>query len=107
MVAAALQFLNRFWRKSRFKMDASAAGRGWAAGWVRRADVVCARRIAGFLETHVEVEQVNENLHVALRLHVAAHDAEAHHGFTVLGDESRDDRVERALAGRVGIRKAG
>ena len=72
-----------------------------APGGLGGADVVEARGVAGFLQAHVEVEQVDEDLHVALRLHVAAHDAEAHHGPSVFGEHRGDDGVERPLAGGV------
>src|SRR5579872_2742518 len=41
------------------------------------ADVVPARRIARFLHVHAEVDDVSEHLHVSLRLHVTAHQAES------------------------------
>jgi hypothetical protein len=41
---------------------------------------------------------VRENLKMCLRLHVAAHDAEAGVQLAVAGGHCRDDRVVRALA---------
>jgi hypothetical protein len=45
--------------------------------------VVKAGCVAGFLDVHSEVDDVGEHLHVALRLHVAAHHAEAEPGFPI------------------------
>ncbi len=57
-----------------------------------------ARRVAACLRILVVVGEPRDHLHVALRLHVAAHHAEAHHRLGVAREESRDDGVERALA---------
>ena len=38
-----------------------------------------ARGVAGLLHVHAEVDDVAQHLHVPLRLHVAAHDAEGEH----------------------------
>ena len=62
-----------------------------------------ARRIAGFLQVHAEVDEVHDDLHVTLRLHAAAHDAERQPGLAVLGDEGGNDGVERPLARRVDV----
>ena len=42
------------------------------------------RGIAGLLHVHAKVDEVAEHLDVPLRLHVAAHQAEAQPGFAVL-----------------------
>ena len=55
---------------------------------------------------HAEVDEVHEDLDVALRLHVAAHHAEAEPRRAILRDERGNDRVERSLARRVGVRVA-
>ena len=52
--------------------------------------VVEARRVAGLLQVHAEVDEVDDDLHVALRLHVAAHHAEAHERLAVLRHERRE-----------------
>jgi hypothetical protein len=65
-----------------------------------------ARRVAGFLQVHAEVDQVDHDLHVALRLHRAAHHAEAEPRLAVFRHEGGNDRVERALARRVAVRAA-
>ena len=57
-----------------------------------------ARRVAAGLRILVVVDQAHHHLHVPLRLHVAAHDAEAHHGLAVAREEAGNDGVERALA---------
>lgn len=61
-------------------MDLASAGDGFAACWIAGAGVVDARCVAGFLQAHIEVEEVHEDLHVALRLEVAAHRVCAHTG---------------------------
>ena len=60
-------------------------------------------RIARLLEVHPEVDVVDQHLHLSLRLHGPAHDPESHPGLAVLHHESRDDGVERPLAGRVAL----
>ena len=59
-----------------------------------------ARGVAGDLRALLVIEHPNQGLHVPLRLHVAAHHAKAHDRLAALGQESRDDGVERPLAGR-------
>jgi hypothetical protein len=65
----------------------------------RAAKVAPSRRIAGGLRVLLVVQHAHQGLQVALRLHVAAHHAKAHHRLAVLGEESRDDGVEGPLAG--------
>ena len=62
-----------------------------------------ARGVAGFLHVHAEVDDVGQHLHVALRLHVAAHEAERHERLAVLHHEAGNDGVERPLAGRIDV----
>jgi hypothetical protein len=73
------------------------------------AQVAEARRVEGLLQVHPEHEQVQQDLHVALRLHVAAHDAVAHERLLAAGRGLRhkggDDRVERTLAGSNRVRQ--
>ena len=61
--------------------------------------------VEGLLRVHAEGEHVEENLHVALRLHVAAHDAVD--GMQALiggvGEQGGDDGVVGAFAGRVEV----
>src|SRR6185369_7807864 len=63
-----------------------------------------ARRIARRLGLLAVREHANDRLKVGLRLHVAAHDAEAHLRPPVLGEERRDDRVERTPPRRDAVR---
>ena len=49
------------------------------------------------LHVHAEVDQVDQDLHVPLGLHVAPHHAEGQPRLAVLGDDGRNDRVERPL----------
>ena len=57
-----------------------------------------ARCIACFLKVHVEIDQIDENLRMRLRLHGAAHDAEAEPRLAVFRNERRNDGVEGPLA---------
>ena len=77
------------------------------AGRRRRPFVPRARRVAGLLQAHAEVDHVHQDLHVPLRLHVAAHHAETQERRAILGDERGDDRVERALARRIAVGATG
>ena len=65
-----------------------------ASSW---PDVADARRIAGFLDVHAEVDDVGDDLRVGLRLVVAAHHAERHHRAPVLREHRRHQRVQRPL----------
>ena len=51
--------------------------------------MVEADRVAGLLQVHPEVDQVHEHLRVALRLHVAAHQAEGHQRLAVRVSRTR------------------
>src|SRR4051794_1735080 len=65
-----------------------------------------ARRIQRGLRVEALVEQARDELHVALWLHVAAHQAERAEQLTVAQQHARDDRVERPPAGREPVRVA-
>src|SRR5882724_7042451 len=58
-----------------------------------------ARTVAGRLRALVVVGDAHHHLRVALRLHGAAHHAEAHHRPTALRDKAGNDGLVRALAG--------
>ena len=62
------------------------------------AAVIPPGRVAGLLEVHAKVDDVAHDLHMALRLHVAAHHAETHERLAVLRDERGNDRVKWTLA---------
>jgi hypothetical protein len=87
-VTAALQPFQGSWRKAAL-LDAH----------VHALHEAKARTVARGLRVLAVVGDTDHDLRVALRLHGAAHDAEAHHGLAVLGDEARDDRLVGALAG--------
>jgi hypothetical protein len=53
--------------------------------------------VAGRLDVHPEIDDVDENLRVPLGLHVSTHQPEREPGFAVFGHEARNDRVERPL----------
>ena len=65
--------------------------------------MVPARAVAGGLDVEAVVDAVDDDLRLALRLHVAAHDAEGHPGLAVLGGEAGNDGLEGALAGLVDV----
>ena len=83
---------------------------------VHTLQVTEARRIDRLLNVHPEDEQIQQQLRVSLRLHRAAHESEAHvwrvrasvsrRLRARLGDEARNERVERTLARRHGIRQS-
>src|SRR5690606_21358908 len=54
-----------------------------------------ARAVAGGLRALAVVGDAHQHLRVALRLHRAAHYAEAHHRLAVLGEEAGDDGLIR------------
>ena len=60
------------------------------AGHFAAAMVIPARRVAGFLHVHAEVDDVAQHLDMTLWLHVAAHQAERHEGLAVLHHEARE-----------------
>ena len=59
-----------------------------------------ARSVTGRLRVLPIIGEPHHDLRMALWLHVTAHHAETHQRFSVAGDESRNDGVERPLAGR-------
>ncbi len=73
------------------------------AGRLGGAFVQDARRVAGFLEVHAEVDQVDQDLHLALGLGGAAHHPEGKPGLAVFGDEAGDDGVEGPLVRLVDV----
>ncbi len=58
-----------------------------------------ARRVAGGLHVGAEVEQVDQHLHVSLRLLGGAHETKRHERQAVLHDESRQQRVKWPFPG--------
>src|ERR1700677_1909380 len=70
---------------------------------LRAAFVVPARAVASGLDVEAVVDAVDDDLCLALRLHVAAHDPEGHPGLAILGSEAGDDGLEGALAGGVDV----
>ena len=63
--------------------------------------------IPGFLTIHSEVDNVEQNLNVPLRLRCTAHDAKAEEGFSILRDERRNNGMKGAFSGRVGVHTTG
>ena len=62
-----------------------------------------ARRVTGGLHVHPEVDDIHQHLHMPLRLHRAAHQAEAHKWLSILHDKRGDDGVKRSLARGIDI----
>ena len=58
-----------------------------------------ARAVSSHLDVHLEVDQVDEDLYVALGLHVASHYSEREPRLAVFRDKRGDDRVKRAFVG--------
>src|SRR5689334_14845722 len=105
VVAFHHQAAHRFVWETRLEIDPAAPGHRLGLTFGRgRTFVLDARRVAGFLQVHAEIDQVHHDLDVALRLHVAAHHTEADPRLAVLRDEGRNDRVERTLAGLERVR---
>src|SRR5262249_53396516 len=57
-------------------------------------------------QSHSEIDQIDHDLRVSLRLHLTAHHAEADPRLTIFGDESRDDGMKRTFRWRVSIELA-
>src|SRR5207342_1462726 len=103
----AHQRAHRLVGEAGFEVDlATVAHRGGLARGFGGTVVLDAWRIAGFLQVHAEVDQVHQDLRMALRLHRTAHHAEAQPRLAVVGDERGNDGVERTLARCEGIRMA-
>ena len=66
--------------------------------------MVPARGVTRFLNVHAEIDDVGEDLNVALWLHVAAHQAEGHQRCSVFHDETGNNRVKRTLAWCIDVR---
>src|SRR5262249_20191390 len=97
LVSPPAQLFHDRVREAAFGPHAPAVRPARTARRRRGADVFQTRRLAGLLDVHAEVDQVNQYLDLALRLHVTAHDAETEPRSTIPGHERGDDRVERTL----------
>ena len=62
-----------------------------------------ARTISSRLHVEPVVDPVDDDLRLALRLHVAAHNSESKPWHTVLSGETGNDGLEGALAGRIDV----
>src|SRR5260221_6272092 len=74
---------------------------------VQALDDAEARAVARRLRILAVVCDAHQHLGMALRLHGAAHDAEAHHRLAVAGEEAGDDRLVRTLGRPDAVRMAG
>ena len=106
IVAALDEGALRFVGHAVFHLHRAAVAHCFAGGF-GGALVLPVRGVAGFLEVHAEVDLVYEHLDMARRWHAAAHEAEGFPGPAVLQDETGDDGLKRAFAGRVEIGLAG
>ena len=61
-------------------------------------DPLPSRRVERILRIHQEVHCIHDDLDMALRLHETTHNAERSNCFSVLHQESRNDRVQRFLS---------
>src|ERR1051326_1963610 len=57
-----------------------------------------ARRFSRLLHVHAEVDEINQNLGMSLRLIIAAHDAERPDRLAVLKQHAGNQRMERSLS---------
>lgn len=106
IVAALDEGALRFVGHAVFHLHRAAVAHCFAGGF-GGALVLPVRGVAGFLEVHAEVDLVYEHLDMARRWHAAAHEAEGFPEPAVLQDETGDDGLKRAFAGRVEIGLAG
>ena len=106
IVAALDEGALRFVGHAVFHLHRAAVAHFFAGGF-GGALVLPVRGVAGFPEVHAEVDLVYEHLDRARRWHAAAHEAEGFPGPAVLQDETGDDGLKRAFAGRVDIGLAG
>src|SRR5256885_808502 len=67
-------------------------------------DVAKARLLARLLHIHAEINQVEQDLHMPLRLHIAAHHSEREPRLTIAENHRGHERVEWALAAFQAIR---
>ena len=103
-MALAHQRAHGLVREAGLEVHFTAVGhRGVLASGLGGPVVLDARRVTGLLQVHAEVEHVDQDLHVTLRLHRAAHHAEAQPRLAVLRGERGNDGVERTLARRVAV----
>ena len=106
IVAALDEGALRFVGHAVFHLHRAAVAHFFAGGF-GGALVLPVRGVAGIPEVHAEVDLVYEHLDRARRWHAAAHEAEGFPGPAVLQDETGDDGLKRAFAGRVDIGLAG
>ena len=60
--------------------------------------------VPGFLQIHPEINQIDQNLHVTLRLHGTTHHPETQPGLTILGYKGGNNGVKGAFVRGVGIK---
>lgn len=102
-VAAAFEFGAHRWRNAVFHRDEAVAV-WFFAGRFDAAIEAIARRVARGLQIEIVVDEVDDDLHVTLRLHVAAHQAEREPRLAVAQCERGNDGLERAASGPVLVR---
>mmetsp|Transcript_19740 Transcript_19740/g.78614 ORF Transcript_19740/g.78614 Transcript_19740/m.78614 type:complete len:568 (+) Transcript_19740:124-1827(+) len=102
-VAARLQVADDVLADARLDRDRAAVGHEGAARRIGRALVVVPRRVARLLQAEAVIDEIRDDLRLALRLHEAAHDAEREPRLVVLEGEARHDGVVRPLPRRVDV----
>ncbi len=70
-----------------------------ASGGGGRSVVSASNRFTGELHVHLMIDDVDENLHLALRLHVTPHHPETQPRLAIFGHHGRDDGVKGTLVG--------
>src|SRR2546423_6509246 len=78
---------------------------GFLPGNLRAPDMPKTHEVARLLNIHAEVDHVNQHLHMALRLHVSAHQSKRKPGLSILHHKTRDDSVEGSFSRRIHIRR--
>ena len=63
------------------------------------------RGVARLLQIHTEINQIQNNLHLPLRLHITAHNAETHKWFSILRYKTRNYRMKRSFVRGVAVQK--
>ena len=92
------KFTTGFNRKPLLEMNSPAIFHFFTGG-LRRSGMDNSGCIPRFLKIHSEVNHVDQDLGMPLRLRCPPHDAKTHVRFPVPSDERRDDGMKRSLAG--------
>src|SRR5688572_3761765 len=97
LVSARFESLHDVRRMTLLEDNLAAIGHALARG-LARAVMAHSRHVARLLQVHAEIDEVDDDLYMTLRLHRAAHHAERQPRLSILRDERGNDGVERPLA---------